>query len=260
MLKGFHLGLATLLQERCGIETDIVNGRCEVVGVPKHLTLGPTKRQQMAYEWLEKQGFKVVKPWHVAAAFHETRPKQRVQPGQHNTQSGGGQQQSQQQARSTVNGCKIPKGQGVCESLKVLWEGWVKLPWKVVYEGVKAGLKKDPLDPHAHEVRNIDVFLYEVSKRSRAEGHLAALREIRWGSFRSINDALLAAEIAYKKARRPKVELERGAKIIVSHMAAPTDEQKQKLERLAEKRGWSVVYEQKKSQRQQQTQKQGMTP
>lgn len=252
----FQASLAHRLQQYVGIETELKDGKCVVPAVPREVAKKTSTRRQEALEWCKRNGYGAnPKPWEVTRGIRETR-KRRVahdRPKAHREWK----EQADRECPGLDKRMKMQPGQKPNAWLGNLLHTYLTTPWKVIYEGIKAAHRKDP---HAVAIGNIDVFLYQVSKRPAIEGHRAALHAMRWGTFSSIKEALKAAERAYKEARRPKLHLERGAKVIVSQIAVTTPQQRDRLEQLAEQKGWTVAYEDKRLQQQheqRQQQKQG---
>ena len=120
---------------------------------------------------------------------------------------------------------------------KSIYQDLIKEPVKVFKAAYVASREFDPLKVR---VRDVEQFVADVSKPSRATAHKAAAREVRRKKHKTLNDALGVAEKAFKEARVPKVQLPKGSKVIVRREAIKTKEQEKQLQDLAKKNGWSV--------------------
>jgi hypothetical protein len=267
--RAFHYSLAWHLQRYAGIETDIRHNVCVIPGVPKDVVERLTSRQQASLDWIKAQprfkgvehiqnatDFKGIPPRWVDLGFIATQKPRK--PFDHAKAHQEWRKEAEQATPNLGEQVKIPKGEGPVQFIKKTYENFIKEPWHTIFAAVRAGIRGDT-PPQAVSVHNIDVFLWEVSKRPRGESHRYARHVIAQNLYSGVWDALKAGEKAYAEYRRPKQFIEKGAKIIVSHLAAPTPEQLDRLMKLAEKKGWTVEVEQKNGQRQQMNQKQQQT-
>ena len=88
---------------------------------------------------------------------------------------------------------------------------------------------------------NVGHFLEDTRKRTRTEGHLAAIRELRRTQASSLKEALSIAQRGYKKGREPVLKLDKGAKVVIRHDApAMTAGEFRMLQSRAEKHGWDL--------------------
>lgn len=244
----YHLALTVELLS-IGYNASLQNGKCVIPGIDYAAALTTRTRRQESLVRLQAAGYPAPTPLQVRMDLLINRPQKTAYDEEklhgrwqkeHDRDTPG----AEQKARRTWD----EKVARVAEWLKAFLDENLTTPWRVIAAAVKKAWQHDPRDRQTIVIQSVDAFLFDTSKRSRIEGHRAALREVKWGTFSSLGETLKAAEKAYKAARRPRLELEKGARIIVPSWVEVTPEQLEKLLKRAGKLKATVQFQGKEAQ------------
>jgi hypothetical protein len=228
--------LALLLQERLGIDAKFENDKCVIHGVTREMALKTATRRQDALDWCKANGIDNPTPGQVTTGIYATRPAKADfdQAAAHPRWKA----EAERDTPGFHHAAKMKSGQKPSEWLRrFLQENFVE-PGKVVMASVKAAYRR----PAKQEivVEDVDRFLEALAKRPRIDCHRSALKAVRGGTFSSVREALMAAEIAYKAKRRPTLELDKGTIVTIKQGVQLTDEQKARLQAAAKVRGLAL--------------------
>ncbi|QJX01166.1 relaxase domain-containing protein [Frigoriglobus tundricola] len=229
----FQIALGQHLEKRLGVKLDFVNGMLEVPGVTQEQRDSVSTRHKQIKSFLERHPELDAVPHRKAIATARTR----TEPVPFDRSKYHALWRDEVRTfdnRPWAKPLKPEKADGFFARLHDEYVKGLASVGKAII-GARFGWTNKVVG-----VRDVDLFLAQVSKRSKRSGHRAAVRAV-WAEVRSGGDRFVAAAMAgYKRGRKPLTHLGRGAAVVIPRHVTLTQAQAEKLRALASRRGWTV--------------------
>lgn len=229
--ENFHLAIAVGLKDEFGFEPSIVKGKCEIPGIPKQALDSVGTRRKEMFDYLEKNNIKPTPGAMAYAAINTRKEKKAYSLSERITAW------NRESGKVDLSGLSSAEPSRWGARLKAMIDEYIVQPAKVIHVAYKRTWGKHP---GTVKVRDVTALLEDTRKRTRKEGHRAAIRALYRTNLKGLNHALKVAEAGYKQGRKPTLQLPVGARVVVSAEAArnATPKQLEELKARANQNGW----------------------